>query len=397
MDSGAEETRGAEKLWGQIKEGFKNPGGAICVPVRKVTTKVTPPWLVPGSFRLEGPEAADPPPEGPEAAGPPGASSEDTLEADAHQSQALIYLINQAISHREALLKEDPNAGGHLSVISASDLREALLKEATDGDVSAGEKWCETGHGAMPELGVATMGALLNLASRPPDDEGEEPVPETVPTAEPVIGGLHAATLTATNKAASTLSGMTPFSPFVPHKPPTFAAVSSLPAAVPPGPAADDDKASFTYSYDEEEPGLARAGSAATPLSSSAPPASDCAPAPRLHAAPCGPEASCSFAHSRSTLADEYYYETDVEETALSMRQAAAAAAAGPAAAPAAAAASRTAAADEGKEAKEAEDVGCAPCPPGCPVPRSHALRPHALHSTVPCSTVPCGALHGGA
>eukprot|EP00964_Phaeocystis_antarctica_P028720 scaffold16213_cov58-Phaeocystis_antarctica.AAC.1 len=76
MDSGAEETRGAEKLWGQIKEGFKNPGGAICVPVRKVTTKVAPPWLVPGSFRLEGPEAADPPPEGPEAADPPGASSE---------------------------------------------------------------------------------------------------------------------------------------------------------------------------------------------------------------------------------------------------------------------------------------------------------------------------------
>ena len=286
MDSGAEETRGAEKLWGQIKEGFKNPGGAICVPVRKVTTKVAPPWLVPGSFRLEGPEAADPPPEGPEAADPPGASSEGTLEADAQQSQALIYLINQAISHREALLKEDPNAGGHLSVISASDLREALLKEAADEDASAGEKWCESGHGAMPELGVATMGALLNLASRPPDDEGEEPVPETAPAAGPVFGGLRAAAPTATPKAASTLPGMSPFIPFVPHKPPTFAAVSSLPAAVPLGSAGDDDEASFTYSYDEVEPGLARAGSAATPLSSSAPPASDCAPAPRLRAAP---------------------------------------------------------------------------------------------------------------
>ena len=274
------ETPGAEKLWGKLRDGFTNAGDTI----RKATTKMTPPWLVPGSSLPEGPEY-------PEAADSPGASSEVTLEADAQQSQALIYLINHAISHREAQLKEGPSAGGHLSVISASDLREALLKQAADGDASAGQKWCESGDGAMPKLGVATMGALLNLASCPPDEEREEPMPGTAPTAEPVTGGPHAATLTATPKAGSTLRGRTPFMP------PTFEAVGSLPTAFPLGFAGDNDQISFTYSYDEEEPGLARAGSAATPLSSSAPGASDCAPAPRQHAVP---KASCSFAHSRS-------------------------------------------------------------------------------------------------
>ena len=263
------EAPGAEKLWGKLRDGFTNAGGAI----KKATAKMTPPWLVPGSSLPEGPER-------PEAAESPGASSEVTLEADAQQSQALIYLINHAISHREALLKEDPNAGGHLSVISASDLREALLKPAADGDASAGQTWCESGDGAMPKLGVATMGALLNLASCPPDEEREEPMPETAPTAEPVTGGPRAATLTATPRAGSTLPGRTPFMP------PTFEAVGSLPTAFPLGSAGDHDQISFTYSYDEEEPGLARAGSAATPLSSSVPGASACAPAPRQHTVP---------------------------------------------------------------------------------------------------------------
>ena len=352
------EAPGAEKLWGKLRDGFTNAGGAI----KKATAKMTPPWLVPGSSLPEGPER-------PEAADSPGASSEVTLEADAQQSQALIYLINHAISHREALLKEDPNAGGHLSVISASDLREALLKQAADGDASAGQKWCESGDGAMPKLGVATMGALLNLASCPPDEEREEPMPETAPTAEPVTGGPRAATLTATPKAGSTLPGRTPFMP------PTFEAVGSLPTAFPLGSAGDHDQISFTYSYDEEEPGLARAGSAATPLSSSVPGASACAPAPRQHTVP---KASCSFAHSRFALADAYYYyESDPEETVLSQRQAAAsAAAAAPAAAP----------------NTEAVESGCAPCPPGSHASQSHVLRPHALRSLAlrPCALQPC-------
>ena len=366
------ETLGADKLWGQIKDGFKNPGGALCVPIRKVTTKVTPPWLAPSSIRSKGPE-------GPEAAESLGVSSGVTLEADAQQSQALVDLINHAISHREALLKEDPNAGGHLSVISASDLREALLKEAADQDTSAGE----SGEGAMPKLGVATMGSFLSLASRPPDEEREEPVPETALTAGPVIGGLHAATLTATPKAASTLPGMTPFSPFVPHEPPTFAGVSSLPAAVPLSSAGDDDKISFTYSYDEEEPGLARAGSAATPLSSSRL-ASDCAPAPRLHAAPRpvvalltrAPRWQTSITTRRSTLSKTWRRALSPRGRQQQQQQH-----------------RRQQQHWQQQQRQEHRDVRHARPGPTSPTPMPCGPTPC---EALPCSPVPCGALHGG-
>ena len=222
------------------------------------------------------------------------------------RSMALVDLIKRAIAHREALLKEAESMCLPSATLAGVDVQPILAQEGRNLDRALGDEFEEEYDDAdlrvdMTELlrgeeydlsagqaapsaraadaapVYAKMGSFLGLTPRAPPDVDEEEDIAPAPTADSLLSGVSAA---ADAPSAGSLLGQLP--PGMPpagmpptgSRPPagmppsaipataapglTFSAVSSLPVAPSLG-AKDEDVASFTYTYSEEEPAKAPA------------------------------------------------------------------------------------------------------------------------------------------